>query len=132
MKRKPCSTRACKRPPAVAGMCKTHATRLADRLFSEKIRGIGFCEVASWLPSVKCAGYLQTMHVISRRYHAIRWDRTNALAGCAAHHKFYTEHPLEWERDCVANGIDYPNLCYLALHDPVPDLDDVLAELGMS
>lgn len=78
---------------------------------------------------VKCGGNLQCCHVISRRYHAIRWERSNALAGCAAHHKFYTERPLEWERDIRARGIDYDNLAYCALNDPVPSLEDVLAQL---
>lgn len=40
---------------------------------------------------------LQCAHIVSRSYHATRWDEYNALALCVGDHKYFTEHPLEWE-----------------------------------
>lgn len=40
---------------------------------------------------------LQCAHVISRRYHAVRWDEENAMALCAKDHMRFTNRPLEWE-----------------------------------
>jgi hypothetical protein len=101
----------------------------ADGLFSESVRARGRCEVAQWHPAVRCNGGLQTMHIVSRRYHALRWSFDNALCGCAAHHVFYTEHPLEWRRDCEENGIDYQHLSDRALYDALADPIAVITEL---
>jgi hypothetical protein len=101
----------------------------ADRLFSERVRARGRCEVKSWHPSIRCNGDLQTMHIISRRYRSIRWTFENALCGCAAHHRFYTDRPLEWRRDCEENGIDYAALSDRALYDAIPDVVEVVEQL---
>lgn len=67
----------------------------ADREFSLRVRARGHCELAG-RDAVSCLGNLQTAHIFSRRYHAIRWDEDNALCLCAAHHTFYTHRVELW------------------------------------
>jgi len=40
---------------------------------------------------------LQWAHVVSRSYHATRWDADNCLCLCSGCHKYYTDRPVEWE-----------------------------------
>ena len=68
----------------------------ADRLFSEVIRSQGYCDAEGF--RIPCSPQLQTMHIISRRYNGVRTDLRNAMAGCAAHHRFFTDHPREFSR----------------------------------
>jgi len=69
----------------------------ADKLFSEVIRSVGYCE-AEGFNDLKCSPQLQCMHIISRKYSATRCDTRNAFSGCAAHHRFFTDHPREFSR----------------------------------
>lgn len=106
---------------------RTSLRKRADTEFSKWVRNRdGKCVVAPWFPNIKCNGNLQCCHIISRRYHAIRWSPDNAVAGCAAHHLYGTHHPLEWEQAVRKAGIDYDNLRYCALNDKPMDPDDVL------
>ena len=99
----------------------------ADKAFSLWVRERdGRCVVRDWFPAIACNGRLQCCHVVSRRYHAVRWVPENAVAGCAAHHLYGTHHPLEWEEAVKHAGIDLNNLRYLALNDPPQDPDAVL------
>lgn len=68
-----------------------------DKLFSEIVRSLGECEAAGYAPG-PCSSQLQCMHIISRRFSATRTDLRNAFSGCAAHHRFYTDHPREFSR----------------------------------
>lgn len=68
-----------------------------DKLFSEIIRSLGECEAAGYAPGA-CSQQLQCMHIISRRFSNTRTDLRNAFSGCAAHHRFYTDHPREFSR----------------------------------
>ena len=77
------------------GLCKTHATRLADENFARHVRGWGPC-MALALDSA-CAGAEQCAHIISRSYRVTRWDPANAVPLCAGHHTYFTHRPLEWE-----------------------------------
>ena len=63
----------------------------ADDLFSQLIRSKGKCE--------RCGSkdFLQTAHLISRRYKQVRWDLTNALCLCRGCHVYFTHHPIEWD-----------------------------------
>ena len=63
----------------------------ADKLFSDKIRSVGRCK--------KCGGreYLQTAHIISRRYKQVRWDLDNAICLDRNCHVYFTHHPIEWD-----------------------------------
>lgn len=62
----------------------------ADKLFSEVIRSYGECE--------KCGGdnWLQTAHIISRRFNSVRTDTRNAFCLCASCHRKFTDHPREF------------------------------------
>lgn len=69
----------------------------ADKLFSEVIRSVGYCE-ATFYNDVSCSQQLQCMHINSRRFNSTRCDTRNAFSGCAAHHRFFTDHPREFSR----------------------------------
>lgn len=69
----------------------------ADKLFSQHIRARDGRCMAEGEAGVSCAGNLQCAHIISRSYKSIRVDPDNALTLCAAHHVYWTHHPLEWE-----------------------------------
>ena len=63
----------------------------ADKLFGEIIRSRGKCE--------RCGSkdFLQTAHLISRRYKQVRWDLDNAVCLCRGCHVYFTHHPIEWD-----------------------------------
>lgn len=105
-------------------------TNKADRLFSERVRAIGFCQLAALFPKIDCNGGLQCCHIVSRRYRALRWDSTNALSGCAAHHLYATHHPLEWEAVISYSVLDLVALKRRALTEPPVDPVDVIASLA--
>lgn len=77
-------------------MKRTLLKKKADQLFRDIIRARGECQLAG-LDSIRCAGNLQTMHIIGRANYNLRWDELNALCGCAGHHIYYTNHPWEWQ-----------------------------------
>lgn len=122
-----CSVRGCKRPPKVEGMCKTHATEEADRLFSLAVRSVGTCQ--SGRSTHK--GNHQCAHGFSRSYKAVRWNRRNAWCFCAGCHIYYTHKPIEfdlWMLDRL--GVElYTELRTLALTHRTPDLAVILSEL---
>jgi hypothetical protein len=123
-----CSRQRCKRRAYVAGMCKTHATDEADRLFSLAVRSVGECQIRDGRP---CNGNLQCMHLLTRSLRVIRWDRRNALCGCAGHHTYYTHNPHDWVFWLFQRfGEEYVlQLRRDALTHQPPNLADVLAEL---
>ena len=69
--------------------------RKLDKIFADKVKEGGICQLA-YLDNITCKGNLQTMHIISRKYKILRWDFKNAMAGCMAHHFFYTNNPWLW------------------------------------
>jgi hypothetical protein len=111
---------------------RMNATKRADALFSAAIRARGKCELAPMRPETKCSGVLQTCHLISRRYRAIRWSELNAMAGCQAHHMYFTHHPLEWDEALLkALGAHaYQGLRDLALSGKAQDPLEVIARLS--
>lgn len=106
------------------------ATKRADAAFSAAIRARGRCELAAMHPDLECSGALQCCHIKSRRYRAIRWSEDNALAGCAAHHVYFTHRPEEWEDACRTAGIDWDYLHWAALHTPPMDPFDAIERYG--
>ena len=66
------------------------------------------------------------------RYRAIRWLRENAVCMCAAHHLYYTHHPLEWEDFCIGlrGPTRYDELRRMGLNDPPMDPFDVIERLS--
>lgn len=109
----------------VARACPKHA---ADVLFSRSIRDQAHCSAAGDT-KVACNGGLQCAHVRSRRYTNIRWDKDNAMALCAAHHVYFTHHPLEWEYWCRESGIPWDRLREQALFGEAPDPNEVVSRL---
>ena len=65
----------------------------ADALFSQYIRTRDgwACRVCGSPLRIQCG------HIISRRYHAVRFDPMNAVALCGRCHMKYTRNPLAWE-----------------------------------
>lgn len=76
---------------------RTTLRNKADKLFSKYIRQRDKeCQASG-----NHVGVLQCAHLISRRYLATRFDDRNAVALCIGHHKFFTEHPIQWDTWCV-------------------------------
>lgn len=95
-----------------------------DTLFSLWVRSVGQCESGR---SARHGGILQCAHGISRRYHAVRWDRRNAWSLCQACHVYYTHRPLEWDVWLEEKwGADlHAELRALALAGVEPDLNEL-------
>lgn len=70
-------------------------TRKLDREFSLFIREVNYCEIRG-LDTIRCNGDLQCMHIVGRANRRLRWDKMNAICGCAGHHIYYTYHPFEF------------------------------------
>jgi hypothetical protein len=110
---------------------KTKMKHKADRLFSLKVRARGRCE-APGFDSVPCSGFLQTAHLVPRRYLSVRWKEGNAACLCAAHHVYLTYYPLAHERFCrqYLGDDQYEELKYQAeAHTGAPDYPAVLEGL---
>lgn len=65
----------------------------ADRLFSELVRAVGYCEYCGKRPP---AVQLQCAHWIGRTYSHVRVDPDNAFCLDAACHRYFTNHPTEF------------------------------------
>jgi len=127
--RKPmCVWAKCRRARYEGDLCAKHA---ADKLFSRMVRERdGRCMAGEQFPEVGCLGDLQCMHLIPRSYMAVRWDLDNARAGCAAHHLWLTNHPIEHIEFCEQQlGDYYATLRWVALHDPAEKPEAALARL---
>lgn len=66
--------------------------KTADKMFSLIIRKVGKCFKCESTFNLQCA------HIISRRYHSVRWSLDNAVCLCSKCHVFYTYRPLEWDK----------------------------------
>lgn len=100
-----------------------------DVLFSKFIRARdGFCQSTG---SGACWGDLECAHILSRRFKAVRWDLTNAVALCAGHHDWYTRHPLAWNdwRIAYLGAGRFADLLHRAYHGPKPDEKAIAADL---
>lgn len=69
----------------------------ADRLFSEVIRSVGYCEAQGY-DDRPCSNQLQCAHINSRRFNATRCDVRNAYSLCMAHHRYFTDFPRQFSR----------------------------------
>lgn len=109
---------------------KSALKRKADKLFGEKIRSKGFCELAG-KDKINCGGSLQTMHILGRSNFNLRWDEINAICGCAGHHRWYTSNPFDFYQVMQAN---FPErMEYLSEHRNEmwdKDIEKVLEELS--
>lgn len=68
--------------------------READKFCGDIVRSRGKCEAVGF--AVKCSGHLQWAHIISRRYHALRWIPQNALCLCHTHHSAFHYNDEKW------------------------------------
>ena len=120
-----CSIRGCNTAPRYFPYCGKHARQEADRLFSLYIRARDRrCQACPETTNLQCA------HLISRRYHAVRWDPGNAVALCVADHKRFTEDPLAWDEWCEKRlGVEWAALKFRARRGGMPDLAYTIAEL---
>jgi hypothetical protein len=80
----------------VKSKSKSALKRQADKMFSLKVRSIGWCQFQTIAPQIKCSQNLQCMHIIGRANHQLRWDFRNAMCGCSGHHMYFTCHPAEF------------------------------------
>lgn len=68
----------------------------ASEAFQAWVRGRdGECTLADFT-KVTCKGYLQACHIYKRNNFGIRLDPDNCVAGCAAHHMYFTDRDAEW------------------------------------
>ena len=67
----------------------------ADRLFSLKVRELGYCQLQG-KDKIRCSQVLQCAHIIGRANLRLRWDFLNALCICSGHHVWYTHEPEAW------------------------------------
>ena len=71
------------------GKSKTYYKNQNDKLFSERIRGRGKCEISG---VSNCR--LECAHIYSRRYICIRWNDNNALCLSSAIHRKAHDQPI--------------------------------------
>lgn len=80
-------------------------------------------------------GHLQGCHIISRTYHGVAFSLADIVTGCQAHHRFYTDHDLEWEEYWLKTDYDrWTRLklvarSYAANPFPKVDLYDAMAAI---
>ena len=69
---------------------KKSAKAHCDRLFSEMVRSLGYCE--------KCGStqYLNCCHIISRKYGVTRTDFHNVYCLCARCHRYFHDYPRDF------------------------------------
>jgi len=73
------------------------AKKKADTAFALYIRNRDNKCMLAGLDNVRCGGGLQCMHLRTRGVYILRFDEVNAMAGCAGHHVYYTNHPSDWD-----------------------------------
>jgi hypothetical protein len=129
-----CSVQRCTRRPWADGICRTHLDMAADKAFRRMIRERdGYCTAARFFPDMPCLGGLQGMHLVPVGYRALRWDPENAAAGCMAHHKYLTEHPIEHGLFCEQLlGAERWEALRARRFGPAMRPDDALRELEVS
>lgn len=84
-----------------------------DKLAQKRCVSIERCEACEFVgPKVPaCNGCLQWCHLKSRRFAILRHDPKNAVCMCAAHHRYFTDHP-DLFRDFI-NQLDPERWDYL-------------------
>lgn len=72
---------------------KTSIKKKLDKLFSEKVRRIGFCQHCGSNNNLQCA------HIFSRRNLSIRWDDENAVCLCYRCHIHWShKEPIQFTK----------------------------------
>lgn len=102
---------------------KSYWVNKIDELFSELVKNRDGWKCIE----TNATSGLNTAHIISRDYHAIRWSFNNAVTLSVGRHKYYTHHPVEWKRfinQKFGQGY-YEALEYRALGRKTYSLDDL-------
>jgi hypothetical protein len=84
--------------------------------------------------TLKHGGGLQWSHLIRRSYHATRWDPKASVGMCAAHHVWFTHHPIEldeWAAFWLGPTV-FAELKRRALDGVRPDLEQIITTYGGS
>lgn len=74
---------------------KSTLKKKADKLFSETVRSIGYCQAESRVKT-KCGGALQCCHITTRSNLRLRYSTMNCVCLCMGHHRYFHQHPLEF------------------------------------
>lgn len=87
-----------KRPRKGTKTSKRRRSRLGMRRECDRIFAIAVKERDGW-SCRNCGTHMhpQCAHLVSRRYHATRWDLLNAVCLCAGCHVKYTHDPIAWD-----------------------------------
>ena len=66
-----------------------------DALAQKRCVSLGYCEACEYghPKAPDCKGLLSWCHLKSRRFAILRHDPKNSVCMCAAHHRFFTDHP---------------------------------------
>lgn len=76
---------------------------------------------------VRHKGYLQGGHIISRTYHGVAFSLADIVTICQAHHRYYTDHDLEWEEYWLEHDLErWSRLRRVAIaysQNPFPKVD---------
>ncbi len=80
---------------------KRRRSRLALRRECDRIFALAVKERDGWACRA-CGTHMhpQCAHLVSRRYHAVRWNLVNAVCLCAGCHVKFTHDPIAWEDWC--------------------------------
>ncbi|HEC66617.1 MAG TPA: hypothetical protein ENI23_15180 [bacterium] len=71
---------------------KGYWKKRCDSIYAKIIK-----QKSNWRCIETKASNVQCAHIISRSYHATRWDFDNAVCLGMGRHFFYTYHPIEWK-----------------------------------
>ena len=115
--------------------CNGHATDTADTLVGTyvKMRDNWTCQLVGFNDK-PCYGLpaVYWCHLIPKgRYQSVRWNPSNAITGCAGHHKAFDESPLEkdlWIEQHILGVEGYAALKHLAMTTTRPPVRDVILE----
>lgn len=74
---------------------KCPSVAVLDDLFSRYIRAKASfeCQLHGY-HEAPCSSQMQCSHIISRRFHSVRWDEGNAVCACAKAHRTQHDHPV--------------------------------------
>ena len=97
MKRRKPKLSSVKAKPKKKTPTKTTLRNKADKLCRKWFHAAERCE-ARKVKGVECGGNLEWCHLVSRSVGIIRHHPLNAVPMCSAHHRYFTQRPLEfWE-----------------------------------
>ena len=80
---------------------KRRRSRLALRRECDRVFAVAVKDRDGWACRA-CGSHMhpQCAHLVSRRYHATRWDLLNAVCLCSGCHVRWTHDPIAWEDWC--------------------------------